>query len=66
MNRTSAVRTLLTILACGAGTALAHPGHGSAGASFSWIHFFTEPDHLLAILAAVVVLVLIVRSGARR
>jgi hydrogenase/urease accessory protein HupE len=60
------LRTLLAIVMSGAGTALAHPGHGTAGESFSWIHFFTEPDHLLMILAAIVVLVLVARSGARR
>ena len=60
------LRTLLAILLCGAGTAFAHPGHGTAAAAFSGIHFLTEPDHLLAILAAIVLLALVVRSGARR
>jgi hydrogenase/urease accessory protein HupE len=66
MNSTRAARALLALATAAAGTALAHPGHGTAEATFSWIHFFTEPDHLLALLALVIGVAVLVRSGARR
>lgn len=37
-------------------TSMAHPGHGETG-GFTIIHYFTEPEHVLAGLAAIALVV---------
>ena len=56
MNSRKAVRqTLLALAALGAGVALAHPNHAEAGTTTTFLHLLTQPDHLLALLAAIAV-----------
>jgi hydrogenase/urease accessory protein HupE len=53
-----------------AAAAWAHPNHADANAPASLLHLLTEPDHLLAIVGAVGVVVWAIRRnrsrGARR
>jgi small neutral amino acid transporter SnatA (MarC family) len=64
MNSSKAIRWLaIAAAAFAAGTALAHPGHASPGATTTIVHLLTEPDHVLMLIAALVVGVIAVRSG---
>ena len=56
-------RLILVMLVLASGAALAHPGHGEAGANTTLLHLLTEPDHLLALLAVVGVGIAAVAAG---
>lgn len=65
MNSRKAVRqAVLALVALGAGFAFAHPNHAEPGTATTILHLLTEPDHLLAILAAVGVGIWAVRRGS--
>jgi hydrogenase/urease accessory protein HupE len=56
MNSRKAVRlVVLALAALGAGMAFAHPNHSEPGSTTTFLHLLTEPDHLLALLAALAV-----------
>ena len=56
MNSRKAVRqVVLALVALGAGMAFAHPNHSEPGSTTTFLHLITEPDHLLALLAALAV-----------
>jgi hypothetical protein len=49
-----------------ANAAFAHPGHGTADvASGSWLHFVSEPVHLLPLLAVVASAILAIKYGKK-
>ena len=54
MNSRKAVQHLaVAIASLAAAAAWGHPNHADPGASATILHLVTEPDHLLAIVAAV-------------
>ena len=46
-------QAVLALAALGAGLAAAHPNHAEPGTTTTLLHLLTEPDHLLALVAAV-------------
>jgi hypothetical protein len=59
-------KLLLSITAFLPLAGLAHPGHGDTG-GFTIIHYFTEPEHVLAGLAAIAVVVtVLIRRTAKK
>ena len=54
MDSRKAVRQAMLVLAAlGAGAAFAHPNHAEPGTQATLLHLLTEPDHALALIAAV-------------
>lgn len=54
MNSRKAVQQLaVAIASVAAAAAWGHPNHADPGASTTILHLITEPDHLLALVAAV-------------
>ena len=54
MNSSKAIRQVILAIATLAATAAwAHPNHAEPGAPTTLLHLLTEPDHLLAIVAAI-------------
>ena len=54
MNSRKAVRqVVLALVALGAGAAFAHPNHSEPGTVTTFLHLFTEPDHMLMLLGAI-------------
>jgi len=59
----------LFALAMLAGSAQAHPGHGSDGGSFSLVHYLTDPTHIVIgalILLGLAVILAKVRGKSTR
>jgi hydrogenase/urease accessory protein HupE len=56
---------VIAAAAFAAGTAFAHPGHGSPGATTTLTHLLTEPDHVLMLFAALAVGVIAVFRARR-
>jgi len=49
------IKSLTVIAVAGVSqVALAHPGHGLEGGSFSLFHYLLEPEHLMVLLTVVV------------
>ena len=64
MNSRKAVqRAVIAIATLCAAAAWGHPNHAEPGAQTTLLHLLTEPDHLLAIIAAVGVGIWAVRRG---
>jgi hydrogenase/urease accessory protein HupE len=56
-------RAVIGAASLAAAAAWAHPNHADANATASLLHLLTEPDHLLAILAAVGVVAWAIRRN---
>ena len=54
MNSSKVIRqATLAIATLAASAAWAHPGHAEPGATTTLMHLLTEPDHLIALVAAI-------------
>jgi hydrogenase/urease accessory protein HupE len=62
-SRNAAQKITVAIASLAAALAWGHPNHAEPGTSTTILHLITEPDHLLAIVAAVGVGIWGVRRG---
>jgi hypothetical protein len=46
--------------------ASADPGHGDAALGDGWVHYFSEPRHVAALMGAIVLCAAIAMIGSRR